>query len=75
MVEAFAEQKISHTNKHEVEENLADDTISAFEGIMANCSLNLDEITDPFNVILEKNKIVSEDCFDITLSDIGNFLI
>ena len=55
MVEALAEQKIGHANKHEVE---ADDTISAFEGIMANCSLNLDEITDPFNAILE-NKIVS----------------
>ena len=75
VVEALAEQKIGHTNKHEVEENLADDAISAFEGMMANCSLNLDEITDPFHVILEENKIVSQDCFDITISDISNFLI
>ena len=42
----------------------ADDTISKFEGLIANCSLNLEEISDPFNVILEDNKI-----------DISNFLI
>ena len=54
VVEALAEQKIGHNNKH---------------------SLNLDEITDPFHVILEENKIVNQDCFDITVSDISNFLI
>ena len=66
MVEALAEQKIVHSSKHEVGENLADDTISAFDGMMADCSVNLDETMDPFPVILEDDKIVNEDCFDIT---------
>ena len=60
MVEALAEQKIGHANKHEE----ADDTITKFERLIANCSYNLEDISDPFNVILEDNKI-----------DISNFLI
>jgi len=52
------------------EENYANDTICAFNEMLADYTLNLDLTMDTFDILLEENKIVSENCFDITISDI-----
>ena len=65
--EALAEQNMFKTIKHEMKGNTADDTLVAFEKLWADCSVNLDQTADPFDVIL---KDVSQDCFDVTISSL-----
>eukprot|EP00092_Neocalanus_flemingeri_P035028 GFUD01038116.1.p1 GENE.GFUD01038116.1~~GFUD01038116.1.p1 ORF type:complete len:281 (-),score=69.03 GFUD01038116.1:63-905(-) len=54
----------------DAEDNYADDTINVFDEILADCTLNLDLTVDPFDILLEDNKIFSENCLDVTISDI-----
>ena len=51
---------------------MADDTLTTFDGMMADYSAYLDDTLDAFNDILEENKILSQDCLDFTLSEISN---
>ena len=72
IVDALARQTNEHDidNKHDMQDNFANDTINVFDKILADCTINLDQTTDPFDIILEENEILSEHCFDVTISDV-----
>ena len=54
----------------DVKENCANDTINAFDEMIGDCTLNLDQTTDPFDCVLADNKILDESCCDATISDL-----
>eukprot|EP00092_Neocalanus_flemingeri_P019563 GFUD01021195.1.p1 GENE.GFUD01021195.1~~GFUD01021195.1.p1 ORF type:complete len:254 (-),score=59.13 GFUD01021195.1:148-909(-) len=61
---------VKQPNVDDAEDNFADDTINVFDEILADCTLNLDRTVDPYDILLKDNRILSENCLDITISDI-----
>ena len=53
-------------------ESSADETLNNFDEMLADITINLDQTTGTFDVILEDNNIFEEDCFDVTISDIAH---
>ena len=60
----------AHELGTDIKENVGNDTLRNFDEMLANTTVNLDNSTTSFYDILEDNKIVDENCFDITISDI-----
>ena len=56
--------------QNEVKENCPNDTINAFDEMLGDCTLNLDQTTDPFDGVLADNKILDQSCCDATISDL-----
>ena len=57
-------------NQNALKENCPDDAINAFDQMLGDCTLNLDQTTDPFDGVLADNKILDQSCFDATISDL-----
>ena len=55
----------------DAKESDGNDTLRNFDEMIADTTVNLDHSTTSFYDILEDNKIVDENCFDITISGIN----